>query len=134
MDSIIYSPFCNASLLAGLLFLFMGFMIRKFPPRSMKAWYGYRTFSSTINEKTWHEANQYAAYLSRCMAYVLIPFGLLMALLFKTQTDVFLYLTICPVIFCALLMTGMTEWHLLQVFDEDGERKVDKKENGVDIG
>ncbi len=123
MDSIIYSPFCNASLLAGLLFLFMGFMIRKYPPRSMKTWYGYRTFSSTINKDTWYEANQYAAYLSRCMAYVLIPFGLLMALIFKTQTDVFLYLTITPVIFCALLLTGLTEWHLLQEFDEDGNKR-----------
>jgi uncharacterized membrane protein len=126
MDSIIYSPFCNASLLAGLLFLFMGFMIRKYPPRSMKTWYGYRTFSSTINKDTWHEANQYAAYLSRCMAYILIPFGLLMALIFKTQTDVFLYLTITPVIFCALLLTGLTEWHLLQKFDEDGNKRSGK--------
>ena len=73
--------------------------------------------------ETWHEANQYAAYLSRCMAYVLIPFGVLMALLFKTQTDLFLYLTITPVIVSALLLTGLTEWHLLQEFDEDGERK-----------
>ncbi|WP_343702676.1 SdpI family protein [Chitinophaga sp.] len=126
MDSILHSPFVNASLLAGLLFLFMGFMIRKYPPRSMKTWYGYRTFSSTINENTWHEANQYAAFLSRRMAYVLIPFGLLMALLFKTQTDLFLYLTITPVIICALLLTGLTEWHLLQEFDEDGERKIKK--------
>ena len=89
----------------------------------MKTWYGYRTFSSTINKDTWYEANQYAAYLSRCMAYVLIPFGLLMALIFKTQTDVFLYLTITPVIFCALLLTGLTEWHLLQEFDEDGNKR-----------
>ncbi len=130
MNSILHSPFCNASLLVGLLFLFMGFMIRKYPPRNMKTWYGYRTFLSTINEQTWHEANQYAAYVSRCMAYALIPFGLLMALLFDAQTDTFLYLTISPVIFCVLLLTGLTEWHLLQEFDEDGNRKMkaDKKD------
>lgn len=121
--SVLHSPFCNASLLAGLLFLFMGFMIRKYPPRSMKTWYGYRTFSSTINQQTWDEANQYAAYVSRIMAYILIPFGLICGFVFKTQSDTFMYVTISPVIFCALLLTGLTEWHLLQVFDEDGERR-----------
>jgi hypothetical protein len=124
MDSIIHSPFCNASLLAGLLFLFMGWMIRKYPPRSLKTWYGYRTFSSTINEDTWYEANQYAAYISRCLAYILIPFGLLMAFIFDSQTDVFLYLTVTPVIIGALLLTGLTEWHLLQEFDEDGHKRT----------
>lgn len=123
MTGILHSPFCNASLLAGLLFLFMGFMIRRFPPRSMKTWYGYRTFSSTVNKQTWDEANQYAAYVSRIMGCILIPFGLLAGIVFKTQSDIFLYVTISPVIFCALLLTGLTEWHLLQVFDEDGERR-----------
>ncbi|MGX5817465.1 SdpI family protein [Chitinophaga lutea] len=126
MNEFWYNPFFNASLLAGLLFLFMGFLIRKFPPRSMKTWYGYRTFSSTVNEATWHEANQYAAYVSRRLGLVLIPYGLLLAFFFSEQTDLFLYLTVTPVIIAALLLTGLTEWHLLQVFNEDGERRDGK--------
>lgn len=121
--NIIHHPLFNASLIAGLIFLFMGYMIRKYPPRSMKRWYGYRTFSSTINQQTWDEANQYAAYISRIMGFILIPYGLLMGIVFKTQSDAFMYFSICPVIFCALLLTGWVEWHLLQVFDEDGERR-----------
>lgn len=127
MDSILQNPFCNASLLAGLLFLFMGHMIRRFPPRSMKAWYGYRTFSSTINQDTWNEGNRYAAYISRWLGWILLPFGLLMGWIFPRQSDLFLYLTITPVIIGALLLTGITEWHLLQLFDEDG---APRKKNG----
>lgn len=123
MATIIHSPLCNASLLAGLIFLFMGYMIRKFPPRSMKTWYGYRTFLSMINQQTWDEANSYAAYVSRRAGWILLPFGIITGLIFKEQTDLFLYVTITPVIITALLMTGLTEWHLLQTFDEDGERK-----------
>ncbi|WP_423736208.1 SdpI family protein [Chitinophaga caseinilytica] len=120
MDSILQSPFCNASLLAGLLFLFMGYMIRRYPPRSMKTWYGYRTFSSTINQDTWNEGNRYAAYISRWFGWLLVPFGILMGLVFRRQSELFLYLTVTPVIVGALLLAGFTEWHLLQVFDEDG--------------
>ncbi len=128
MYSILQNPFCNASLLAGLLFLFMGHMIRRYPPRSMKAWYGYRTFSSTINQSTWDEGNRYAAYVSRWLGWILFPFGVLIALVFSRQTDVFLYLTVTPVIVGALLLTGITEWHLLQEFDEDGAPR--KKDGG----
>ncbi|UYQ91550.1 SdpI family protein [Chitinophaga horti] len=126
MEKLVSSPWFNASILAGLLFLMMGFLIRRFPPKTTKTWYGYRTFLSTQNKEMWDSANQYAAWFSRRGGLILLAVGLAMGLIFETQTDIFLYLTIGPVIICALLMAGYTEWHLHETFDEEGHRRPGK--------
>ncbi|MCK7556922.1 SdpI family protein [Chitinophaga sedimenti] len=126
MEKLVYSPWFNASLLAGLLFLLMGLLIRRFPPKSTKAWYGYRTFLSTQNKEMWDSANQYAAWFSRRAGIALLLIGLMMGYIFKKQTDLFLYLTIGPVIISALLMAGYTEWYLHETFDEEGHRRERK--------
>lgn len=126
MEKLLQSPWCNASILAGLLFLSMGLLIRRFPPKTTKTWYGYRTFLSTQNKEMWDSANQYAGYVSRRAGILLLPYGIVLALVFSRQSDIFLYLTIGPVIIAALLMAGLTEWYLHETFDEDGQRRAGK--------
>jgi hypothetical protein len=131
MTTFIHSTYCNASLLAGLVFLFTGYFIRRYPPRSMKTWYGYRSFYSTQNIDTWHAANGYAAHISRRIGLLLLPFGLLCALIFRTQTELFFYVTISPVVIGALYMVGYTEWKLGQDFDEEGKKRKKRPDEAL---
>ena len=113
----------SRSLLAGLVFLIMGYFIRRFPPKSIKTWYGYRSFYSTQNIDTWHAANAHAAYISRKIGILLLVFGIVCALFFSSQTELFFYVTISPVVIGALYMVGYTEWKLGQEFDEEGKKR-----------
>jgi uncharacterized membrane protein len=123
MKALLHSTYCNASLLCGLIFLFMGFFIRRYPPRSMKTWYGYRSFYSTRNMDMWRAANEYAAYMSRRTGLILFVFGIACGLFFERQSELFYYVTVGPVIICVLYMVGYTEWRLGQEFDEEGNRR-----------
>ncbi|ASZ11593.1 SdpI family protein [Chitinophaga pendula] len=122
MKEIIQSTYFNASLLAGIVFLTMGFFIRRFPPKSKNTWYGYRSTLSTKNTAMWYAANNHAAYISRRLGTLLIIFGIGCAIFFTRQTEVFFYCTITPVIMSVLYMAGYTEWRLSQEFDEEGNR------------
>ncbi|HEY8916735.1 MAG TPA: SdpI family protein [Chitinophaga sp.] len=123
MTTLLHSTYCNASLLAGLLFLFMGYFIRRYPPKSLKTWYGYRSFYSTQNIETWRAANTYASHISRRIGILLFVFGIASALFFEKQTELFFYVTISPVVIGALYMVGYTEWMLGQEFDEEGNKR-----------
>lgn len=101
----------------------MGYIIRRYPPKNMKAWYGYRSVLSTRNLDMWHEANRDAAYISRRIGLVLLVTGLACALVFPRQTDWFYYITVGLVVAGTLYMVGFTEWRLSQTFDDDGNRR-----------
>jgi uncharacterized membrane protein len=123
MTTLLHSTYCNASLLAGLLFLFMGYFMRRYPPKSLKTWYGYRSFYSTQNIETWRAANTYASHISLRIGILLLVFGIACALFFEKQTELFFYVTISPVVIGALYMVGYTEWMLGQEFDEEGKKR-----------
>ncbi|MET7000974.1 SdpI family protein [Chitinophaga defluvii] len=123
MKEFLHSTYCNASLLAAIIFLFMGFFIHRYPPRSTKTWYGYRSELSTKNTAMWHAGNRYAAYISRRIGIILLLTGIACALFFDQQTQVFYYITVGAVIIGVLYMVGFTEWKLAQEFDETGTKK-----------
>ena len=118
----LHSTSCNAAIFAGALFFFMGFFIHRYPPKSTKSWYGYRSFLSTKTPEMWRSANEYAAYISRRIGVILILTGIACALLFDRQSDWFLYITIGAVVTGAMYMVGDTEWELTRHFDKDGNR------------
>ncbi|MEC5142613.1 SdpI family protein [Chitinophaga sp. 212800010-3] len=118
----LHSTYCNASIFVGLLFCIMGFFIHRFPPKSMKSWYGYRTFLSTKNIEMWKAANEYAAHISKRVGIVLLAVGAACALLFPAQTDWFWYITVGAVVAGAMYLVGDTEWELNKHFDEEGNR------------
>ncbi|WP_212002759.1 SdpI family protein [Chitinophaga sp. HK235] len=115
----LHSTYCNAAIFAGILFFFMGYFIRRYPPKSTKTWYGYRSVLSTQSPEMWHEANQDAAYISRRIGTILIPTGFACALFFEGQTDWFWYITVGSVIIAVMYMVGYTEWRLQQKINRD---------------
>ncbi|RAJ02507.1 SdpI/YhfL family protein [Chitinophaga skermanii] len=115
MTAFFHSPFFNASLIAGPLIFLMAWVFQKFPPRTMNAWYGYRSYLSMHSPEMWKEANRYIAVLAKYLSWILTPWGLLAALLFSTQTDLFYYFTIAPVVIGILYICGSTEYHIHQM-------------------
>ncbi|TAN18291.1 MAG: SdpI family protein [Chitinophagaceae bacterium] len=124
MQSVVHSTFFNADLLVGLLFLLMGSFTKVFPPKTRKNIYGYRSFLSTRNEDTWHEANQFATQHSLKIACVLIGIGLVIGFFFRTQSNWYYLFSVGTVIIAVLNLRGETEWYLSQHFEENGERKA----------
>lgn len=123
MEKIFHSTFFNPDILAGSLFLLMGWFTRIFPPRTRKYIYGYRSFLSTRSQETWTEANYFASRHSLRIGGVLIGIGLVIGVFFNTQSNWYYLLSVGTVIIAAMNLRGETEWHLSRLFDENGERK-----------
>jgi len=47
--------------IVGTIFIIAGFIMRKFPPKTVNSWYGYRTPSSMRSQGVWDYANRRAA-------------------------------------------------------------------------
>jgi uncharacterized membrane protein len=125
--SFLHSTYCNAALFGGLVFLLMGYLIRHYPPKSTKTWYGYRSFLSTRNQEMWDAANKDAAMVSRQVGFILVIIGICCALLFRRQSDWFMYITVGAVVAGVLYIAGCTEWMLANEFDEEGKRRLPPK-------
>jgi len=58
-------PFDNPLFLipssSGLIFMLVGFLMLKFPPKKINGLYGYRTSSSMKNQKRWAFSQKYSA-------------------------------------------------------------------------
>ncbi|MBO9733069.1 MAG: SdpI family protein [Chitinophaga sp.] len=118
----LHTTYCNAAIFAGVLFILMGYVIHRFPPKTTKSWYGYRSVLSTKTLEMWHSANEYAAGISKRVGIIMFVFGIACALLFESQTDWFWYLTVGAVVAGTMYMVGDTEWELTRHFDKDGNR------------
>ncbi|MBV7531221.1 SdpI family protein [Chitinophaga sp. sic0106] len=127
ITSFVHSTYCNAALFGGLLFVIMGYLIARFPPKSVNAWYGYRSFLSTRNQEMWEAANKDAAFVSKKVGFVLMLIGICCALIFDRQSDWFMYITVGTLVAGVLYIVGDTEWMLSNEFDDDGNRKSPPK-------
>ncbi|MDW5288334.1 SdpI family protein [Formosa sp. PL04] len=61
----------------GLIFLVVGFILFKFPPRNINSFYGYRTRSSMKNQARWDFAQQYSSKEFMKLGLVLALMGLM---------------------------------------------------------
>ena len=48
-------------LASGITFLIMGWIQRKYPPKSVNSFYGYRTSNSSKSQESWDFAQRYSA-------------------------------------------------------------------------
>ena len=73
--SIIINPFSIICLFAGMTFSISGFLFKKYPPKSINQWYGYRTPSSKRNQERWDFAQIYSAKELTRAGLILILIG-----------------------------------------------------------
>lgn len=48
-------------LMLGPFILLIGYLFKRFPPRKINSWYGYRTPRSMRSQQAWDEGNRYSA-------------------------------------------------------------------------
>jgi len=114
--------------LVGVIVLLVGLIQKRYPPKKINPYYGYRTDSATKNQATWDEANRYSALFAIKVGLFIIAGGLLLS--------VFTHLVPMPVkvgvviFFISMLIAGMgsgiailvsTERHLTKIFGEEKE-------------
>lgn len=59
-------------MLVGLVFVALGLLMVKFPPKKINYFYGYRTSSSMRNQRNWDFSQNYSAIIFMKMGLVLI--------------------------------------------------------------
>ena len=63
--------------LTGFIFIVAGFIQYKFPPKSINAFYGYRTNKSMRNQKSWDFAQLYSSKLMMKLGLMLTLMGMI---------------------------------------------------------
>lgn len=61
----------------GLIFIFVGFIMLKFPPKKINVLYGYRTSSSMKNQKRWNFSQIYSSKEMMRLGFLLFLSGLI---------------------------------------------------------
>lgn len=65
----------------GLIFIIMGLIMYKFPPKKINSLYGYRTGSSMENQKKWDFAQKYSAKIMAFLGIIFILISFIRTLL-----------------------------------------------------
>lgn len=61
INRIFENPLINITLFGGFIFIVVGYVIFKFPPKKINSLYGYRTTSSMKNQNRWNFAQIYSS-------------------------------------------------------------------------
>jgi len=107
--------------LPGALFLLLGSLISRHPPKKLNIYYGYRTRRSMLNQDTWTEGNQYSTALIIRLAKPCLLLGIACSLL--VPLPVLLFVSAGAVLAIVSLVLILTEKRLGMLFDRDGNRR-----------
>jgi len=112
-DILLSLGYCVFMLLIALLF-------KKFPPKEINYFYGYRTRRAMANQKIWKAANSYATAAMVKVCLISFIFPLLFYFLYPTLN---LPLTIGANTLLIISTMWFTEKHLDKSFDKNGNPK-----------
>jgi uncharacterized membrane protein len=106
--------------IVGTVFVLVGLAMRKFPPKKVNSWYGYRTPSSMRSQKVWNYANRRAALQMLNAGIIVLAVRLILSFLplsFAFQEAA----SIGEVVVPALWLIIGTELAIKRRFDATGE-------------
>jgi uncharacterized membrane protein len=102
-----------------LLFLVVGLIFYKFPPKYGSIYSGYRTSRSKKNIEIWNEANKYSAKLLITYSCVNLLSVILLLLIFRNSSGVLTIIVLLSLVLSTmsiLLMVLFTENHLKNTY------------------
>jgi uncharacterized membrane protein len=99
----------------GFIFLILGLLMLKFPPKSINAIYGYRTTNSMSNIEKWHYSQKYSAILM-CKLAIFQIFSSFFGIFFKYSTSLHDAVGFTSVILNCVILIIMTERKLNSEF------------------
>jgi len=115
--------FQPAYLIIGIVFTIAAVIFKKFPPKKINMWYGYRTGLSIKNQETWEIAQEYSSKLMVIEGIILIIFGVIFGVISAQMENkvknviLFIFIVIIiPVIFFWLIAS--TEIYLRKYFNK----------------
>lgn len=108
-------------LITGIIFIFFGFLLFKFPPEDINGIMGYRTSMSMKNKDTWDEGQRYGGMSMLVIGGINILLGIISYLAKGFLLNNLFQLLI--MLLCAIIMIVVDEIHLRKIFNKDGSRK-----------
>lgn len=111
-----------ASLIVGPVFIICGFILMKFPPKTINNLYGYRTSFSMKNQDTWDTAQKYGGYSMIILGIVNSIFGVWATIQPLIVNGIVAQMIL--LIIGVVVMLVADERHLGKIFNKDGSRKV----------
>ena len=110
-------------LVLGLLYLIIGAIQYRFPPKKINNWYGYRTSTSQKNQETWDEANRYSAKYMIKIGVIVIVIGFIttailnnLVMSLKPKEALVIFVFMLGGMLPPILMIVATERHLNKLF------------------
>ena len=117
------------ALLIPVLSLIIGIIFKRFPPKNINSFYGYRTPMSKKNEETWRFANNHSARLLIYIGLILTPASVIPLLFLMKKSSESLAITslIITLVEVVVLLSSSvaTEVALRRNFERDGSRRAD---------
>lgn len=113
------------SLIAGFIFIFFGFILKRYPPENINGSYGYRSPIAMKNKDTWNVAQRLGGETMMVLGLINVVFGsfaLIVPLNMNNETIQLLFLVLG-----AAVMTIFDELALRKIFYRDGSRKIKDK-------
>ena len=110
--------------LIGLIFMIMGYIQKRFPPKHINGLYGYRMPSAMKNQQTWDEANGFSARYMIRLGVIMIAVGIASVVCLEqinmkedTRMGLLAALLVVSSMTMAVLLIMGTEKHMNKVFD-----------------
>jgi uncharacterized membrane protein len=111
----------TSSFLAGIIFLLVGRLMRRYPPKWPNYFYGYRTMSSLKTKETFDAANTFSTAFMIKYGKGLIAFGIISSIFFHEKYWwLFLSAGMGALVGCVIALVYKTEKFLKENFDKDG--------------
>lgn len=104
--------------LVGIIFILVGFVMYKFPPKNINSLYGYRTTGSMSSQEKWDFAQKFSSKLMFKNGLILLGIGLL-CYVFKIDETTSVVIGIGSMFAVIIHLLYTTEKKLKQKFDKN---------------
>lgn len=105
----------------AIIFILLGFILIKYPPKEINGIYGYRTPLSKKNQDTWDVAQKYGGVSMLILGIVNGIFGIWAIIQPIAINNEIVQLIV--VLIGVIVMIVVDEIHLRKLFNKDGSRK-----------
>lgn len=112
------NPLFIMLLLVGIVFVLAGYIMHKFPPKSINMLYGYRTKSSMKSKERWVFSQGYSSNLMLYLGFDMMMLSILgIFIVFNETTSAIIGLSI--LFLCVIILVFKTEKAIKQKFSNE---------------
>ncbi len=121
MNLLFENPFFILPALTGMIFVIVGFIMYKFPPKEKNALYGYRTTSSMKSKERWVFAQEYSS-LEMIKAGVILSLSGVLGLIFNPGGKTGMFLGLGLLILMVVILFIRVERAIKNTFEKESNK------------